>query len=64
MNGSDEYFSSLAALYDKYDASILGIIKASLTNHFSKCKSLGIALEYTNDFCVIRKGLLHQRKDS
>lgn len=64
MNGSHEYFSSPAALYDKYDVSILGITKASLTNHFSKCKSLGLDLEYTNDSCVIRKGLLHQRKDS
>ena len=62
INGKHEYFSSAASLYDKYDAKSLGISKASLINHFCKCNSLGMDIEYSNDKCCIRRGIIQQRK--
>lgn len=58
MDDVDEYFSSPSALYQKHTTIELGISKGALINHFSRCKSLGMDLEYINSKCRIEKGIL------
>lgn len=53
MNGEHYYFGSLAAIYEVFDSSTLGISYGSLRN-------VGLAPEkpYQNKHCTIRKGVL------
>lgn len=52
-----EYFGSLAGLYEFHDAEDLGITYGSLRNY-----SLSSDKPYINSKCIIRKGILKQKK--
>lgn len=53
VNGEHYYFGSLAAIYETFDSSTLGISYGSLRN-------VGVSSEkpYRNKYCIIRKGIL------
>jgi len=54
-----EYFGSPSSLFDKYSADELGIGRGALNNLYCKQASNGMAQEYQNDKCVIRKSRLY-----
>ena len=50
--GQHYYFGNLKVLTDKFSREQLGVGYKSLANHFTK------HTEYSNDQCIIRKGVL------
>lgn len=53
-----EYYGSPSSLYDKHTADELGIAQASLNNYFYKLPDSAEPI-YTNNKCIIRKGILY-----
>ena len=59
LDGKNEhhYYGSIANMYEYYDADILGISYGSLRNY-----GLSAEKPYINKNCIIRKGMLLQKK--
>lgn len=57
INGQHHYFGSIANIYDYFFPEELGISYGSLRNY-----SLAPDKPYHNSKCIIRKGVLHQKR--